>query len=219
MAGPCLVEVGIDRGIPPLLRRRRRRRRWSRSSSRCPWPSAGAVLRHAVPASLTGRIGQDVLLDLRAAGVRPLPAAALAFHERYTSGRVISRQTSDMEALNDLLDDGLDDLVTALLSMVAIAVMLLVLDLPLALVTLVAFPSAVAADAVVPQPVRRGLPARPGRPIALVIVHFVESLGGIRAVQAFRREPRNQEIFDHLNDATARANTGRPSWRARTGPA
>ena len=36
--------------------------------------------------------------------------------------------------------------------------------------------------------------------IALVIVHFVESLGGIQAVHAFRREPRNQEIFEHLDD-------------------
>ena len=42
--------------------------------------------------------------------------------------------------------------------------------------------------------------------VALVIVHFVESLGGIRAVQAFRREPRNQEIFEELNDDYRAAN-------------
>ena len=42
--------------------------------------------------------------------------------------------------------------------------------------------------------------------VALVIVHFVESMGGIRAVQAFRREPRNQEIFDDVNDQYRRAN-------------
>jgi ABC-type multidrug transport system fused ATPase/permease subunit len=42
--------------------------------------------------------------------------------------------------------------------------------------------------------------------VALVIVHFVESLGGIRAVQAFRREPRNQEIFEALNGDYRRAN-------------
>ena len=39
-----------------------------------------------------------------------------------------------------------------------------------------------------------------------MIVHFVESMGGIRAVQAFRREPRNQEIFDDVNDQYRRAN-------------
>ena len=50
--------------------------------------------------------------------------------------------------------------------------------------------------------------------VALVIVHFVESLGGIQAVHAFRREPRNQEIFEHLDDRYRRANNwSRPAGR------
>ena len=52
-----------------------------------------------------------------------------------------------------------------------------------------------------------------------MIVHFVESLGGIRAVQAFRREPRNQEIFDAVNDDYRRANLRRvPADRRPTRP-
>ena len=47
--------------------------------------------------------------------------------------------------------------------------------------------------------------------VALVIVHFVESLGGIHAVHAFRREPRNQEIFEHLDDRYRLAN----NWSGR----
>ena len=56
--------------------------------------------------------------------------------------------------------------------------------------------------------------------VALVIVHFVESLGGIQAVHAFRREPRNQEIFEHLDDRYRRANNwSRLAGRRSTGRA
>jgi ABC-type multidrug transport system fused ATPase/permease subunit len=54
--------------------------------------------------------------------------------------------------------------------------------------------------------------------VALVIVHFVESLGGIQAVHAFRREPRNQEIFEHLNDRYRRANVWSQRLAAAYGP-
>ena len=56
--------------------------------------------------------------------------------------------------------------------------------------------------------------------VALVIVHFVESLGGIHAVHAFRREPRNQEIFEHLDDRyRARQQLVAAGWPASTGRA
>src|ERR1700730_3123054 len=54
--------------------------------------------------------------------------------------------------------------------------------------------------------------------IALVIVHFVESLGGIQAVHAFRREPRNQEIFEHLDDRYRNANVWSQRLAAAYGP-
>src|SRR6185437_10048488 len=133
-----------------------------------------------------GRVGQDVLLDLRQRVFGHFQRLSLAFHERYTSGRMISRLTSDLDAITDLLDAGLDTLVTSTLSILSIGVILMLLDLPLGLVSLAAFVpllwlsrwfqlSSTAAY-------RRGREA-----IALVIVHFTESLGGIRAVQAFRR--------------------------------
>ena len=56
--------------------------------------------------------------------------------------------------------------------------------------------------------------------VALVIVHFVESMGGIRAVQAFRREPRNQEIFDDVNDQYRRRQpASRSGWSPGSCPA
>ena len=121
-----------------------------------------------------------------------------AFHERYTSGRVISRLTSDVDALGELLDGGIDDLVVAALSVGSVGVILLFLDLPMGLVTLLSFPLLLWLS----RWFRRNsaIAYRQTREtVALVIVHFVESLGGIRAVQAFRREPRNQEIFKKLN--------------------
>jgi ABC-type multidrug transport system fused ATPase/permease subunit len=153
----------------------------------------------------TGRVGQSVLLDLRQRLFDHFQKLSLAFHERYTSGRVISRQTSDVEAIAELVTTGVDTVVTAVLSVGTIAVILLVLDLPLGLAVLLVFPLVVALTAWFRRHSERAYRAT-REAVALVIVHFVESLGGIRAVHAFRREPRNQEIFDDVNDRYRAAN-------------
>jgi ABC-type multidrug transport system fused ATPase/permease subunit len=133
--------------------------------------------------------------------VQQLP---LSFHERYTSGKTISRLTSDVEALAELLDEGLDGLLTALFSVATIGVVLVVLDPPLGLVALLGFPllyllgrwfqrhSTVAYR-------------RTRQTIAALIVQFTETFGGIRAVQAFRREPRNDELHAQLDEDNRRA--------------
>ena len=197
MAGPYLVMVGIDRGIPPLDA--------TGDASVLLVVTLGflvaAVVEYLSKRSFlmsSGRIGQAVLYDLRTRVYDHFQRLSPAFHERYTSGRVISRLTSDVDALAELLDGGVDDLVLAGLSVVSVGVILLFLDLPMGLVTLLSFPllwqltkwfrrnSAVAYR-------------RTRETVALMIVQFVESLGGIRAVQAFRREDRNQEIFEEVN--------------------
>ena len=197
MTGPYLVKVGIDRGIPPL--------------NHGGAPTVLVVVTVAfVVASIveyltkraflvaSGRIGQAVLYDLRTRVYDHFQRLSPAFHERYTSGRVISRLTSDVDALGELLDGGIDDLVVAALSVGSVGVILLFLDLPMGLVPLLSFPLLLLLS----RWFRRNsaIAYRQTREtVALVIVHFVESLGGIRAVQAFRREPRNQEIFKALN--------------------
>ena len=197
MAGPFLVGVGIDRAIPAIDR--------GDGSGLLVTVTVAllvaAVLEYVTKRAflvLSGRVGQAVLFDLRTRVYDHFQRLSPAFHERYTSGRVISRLTSDVDALGELLDGGIDDLVLAALSVGSVGVILLFLDLPMGLVTLLSFPlllwisrwfrrqSAVAYR-------------RTRETVALVIVHFVESLGGIRAVQAFRREPRNQQIFEALN--------------------
>ncbi len=204
MAGPYLVKVGIDSGIPAMVAGAGPGRLATVVTLLVLATLAQAACRRAFLV-LTGRIGQDLLLELRRRVFDHFQRLSVAFHERYTSGRVISRLTSDVDAISELLDTGLDGLVTAVLSVASIAVILLLLDLPLGLVTLVVFPLLVLLT----RWFRResALAYRRTREtVALVIVHFVESLGGIRAVQAFRREPRNSEIFEELNGGYRKAN-------------
>jgi len=154
---------------------------------------------------LSGRIGQDALRDLRILLFGHVQDLSLSFYERYTSGRIISRLTSDVEALNELLATGLTSVVTSLLSVVAITVILVRLDARLGVVTLIAMPLVLGLTWWFRHNSARSYRAV-RRAIVLVIVQYVESLGGIRAVQAFRREPRNQEIFDDVNGRYRDAN-------------
>jgi ATP-binding cassette, subfamily B, bacterial len=203
MAGPWLVGVGIDKGIPALV-----------DGDWGPLLTVGGILLIAAGADAglraafllrAGRIGQAVLLDLRRRLFDHVQRLSPAFHERYTSGRVIARLTSDVDALNDLLDEGLDGLVTALLSVVSIGVILMVLDLPLALVTLATFLPLYVLSRWFRT---RSFAAyrRTRETNSALIVQFVESLAGIRAVQAFRREPRNGQIFAQLNQDVKASN-------------
>jgi ATP-binding cassette subfamily B protein len=203
MLGPWLVGVGIDKGIPALV-----------DGDWTPLLVIGGMLLaaagidawlRAVFLLRAGRMGQAVLLDLRRRLFDHVQRLSPAFHERYTSGRVIARLTSDVDALDELLDEGLDGLVTALLSVVSIGVILLILDLPLALVTLATFLPLYALSRWFRS---RSFAAyrRTRVANAALIVQFVESLAGIRAVQAFRRERRNGQIFEQLNQDVRVAN-------------
>jgi ATP-binding cassette, subfamily B, bacterial len=154
---------------------------------------------------LSGRVGADILFDLRKMLFGHVQELSLSFFERYTSGRIISRLTSDIDALNELLATGLTSVLTSLISVVGITVILLHLDTRLGVVTLVVMPLVLGLTVWFRHNSARSYRAV-RRAIVLVIVHYVESLGGIRAVHAFRREPRNQEIFEDVNGRYRDAN-------------
>ena len=200
---PYLVGVGIDRGIRP-----------GGSGNLVALAEVVAALVGVLVINaaanfaflrLSGRIGQDALLDLKKMLFAHVQELSLSFYERYTSGRIISRLTSDIDALNELLATGLTSAITSVLSVVAITVILLHLDSRLGLVTLVVMPLVLGLTAWFRHNSARSYRAV-RRAIVLVIVHYVESLGGIRAVHAFRREPRNQEIFEDVNGRYRDAN-------------
>jgi ABC-type multidrug transport system fused ATPase/permease subunit len=154
---------------------------------------------------LAGWIGQRLLYDLRLRVFAHVQELSLSFYERYTSGRIIARLTSDIDALQELLATGLASVLTSTISIVAIAFILLRLDLRLGAAILASFPVAVLLTWWFRSNSSRAYRAV-RRAIALVIVHYVESLNGIRAVHAFRREPRNQDIFVDFNGRYRDAN-------------
>ena len=217
LAGPWLVGLAIDRGIPPLIGSAASGGRAAAPGGRAGTAGplllimAAFALAVGVQAVTTrayitamGRLGEQVVLDLRRRLFAHFQDLSLSFHERYTSGRVISRQTSDIDAISALFEDGIDSLVSAVLSLLFVGAGMLLLDWQLGLVAVAAFvplgwltawfrrESAVAY--------RRGRES-----IARVIVQFVETMGGIRAVQAFRRQRRNDQIFGELNQGYADA--------------
>ncbi|NEE17475.1 ABC transporter ATP-binding protein [Streptomyces sp. SID7499] len=202
-AGPLLVAYAIDRAVPAF-----------RAQDHGPLIAVGAgYLACALAAgglqfafvAAAARVSQDVLLDLRGRIFRHAQALSVDFHERYTSGRLISRSTTDVESLRELLDEGLQELVTVVLSFVYISAMLLWLDPGL---------GGVAVASLVPlYALVRWYQRRAGRvyrarstAIAAVIVKFVETMNGIRPVRAFRREAANDGDFGALNRRHERTN-------------
>lgn len=202
-AGPLLVAYAIDRGVPAF-----------RADDNGPLIAvavgyllcaAGAgVFQYAFIRS-SARVNQDVLLDLRGRIFRHAQALSVDFHERYTSGRLISRSTTDVESLRELLAEGLQELVAVVLAFVYISAMLLYLDLGIGGLAVLSF---VPLYALVRLYQRRAgaIFGKRSTAIAAVIVKFAETMNGIRPVQAFRRERANDAEFHALNHHHERTN-------------
>lgn len=198
IAGPYLVGRGIDRGITPILQHRGSGALWGYVLALALAVAVQALTQRAFLLR-TGLIGQQVVLDLRTRVFGHFQQLSQSFHEQYTSGRAISRQTSDIEAISEFFEEGIDSVVMAVLSVATIGVAMLLLDLPLALVGLASFVPLLALTAWFRRESAKAYRST-REAVAAVIVQFVETFGGIRAVQAFRREPRNQQIFAGLSE-------------------
>ncbi|MDN3271166.1 ABC transporter ATP-binding protein [Streptomyces sp. MA15] len=195
-AGPLLVAYAIDRAVPafrgddhgPLI---------AVAVGYLLCASAAGALQYAF-VTASARVSQDVLLDLRGRIFRHAQALSVDFHERYTSGRLISRSTTDVESLRELLEEGLQELVTTILSAVYISALLLWLDLGLGAVAVASFLPLYLLVRSYQRRARR-VYRRRSTAIAAVIVKFVETMNGIRPVRAFRRERANDADFAVLN--------------------
>ncbi|MEU9437840.1 ABC transporter ATP-binding protein [Streptomyces sp. NPDC048252] len=202
-AGPLLVAYAIDRAVPAF-----------RADDHGPLIAVGVgyLLCALVSGGLqyafliaSARVNQDALLDLRGRIFRHAQALSLDFHERYTSGRLISRSTTDVESLRELLSEGLQELVTVILSFLYISAMLLWLDLGLGAVAVASFVPLYLLVRIYQRRAGQVFRAR-STAIAAVIVKFVETMNGIRPVRAFRREPFNDADFRVLNQRHERIN-------------
>ncbi len=203
LAGPLLVAYGIDTAVPALTRHDG-------------GPLIFTVLGYLVAAGvnavgkaafvkLMAKASQSVLYELREQVFDHAQRLSLSFHERYTSGRVIARLTSDLETLGELTEEGLIGLLSGVLSVLITVVAILVLDWSLGLIALLSFlPIAVLTRRF--QTRSTVIYRRSRSAIAALIVQFTETMNGLRAVLTFRREARNETIFDGFNQSNAEAN-------------
>ena len=201
--GPAVIAWGIDTGLPALVKG-------------MALPLAGAVAIYLVAGVLSGtliaaytiqtaQISQAILIDLRKRVFLQTQRLSLEFHETYTSGRIISRQTSDLDSIRELLDGGVNELVMSVLYMLFTAVGLVLVDPTSGLVLVCLF---------LPLALLLGWFQRKSEAVfresrvasAKLIVHFVETMTGMRAVQAFRKEARNNDEYGELAENYRRIN-------------
>jgi len=192
---PFLMAVAIDTALPAAVK----------GDLNPLWAISGAYLGAAVVSSAliaffvryAARINQDIMLALRGRLFRHTQKLSVQFHETYTSGRVISRQTNDLDSIMELLNSGGNEMIAGLLYMIFAAIALILLDAPSFGIMVISF---------IPlwfltrwfQKMTRLNYRKTRVASAKQIVHFVETMTGIRAVKAFRKERANEEKFGEL---------------------
>jgi ABC-type multidrug transport system fused ATPase/permease subunit len=154
---------------------------------------------------LVGWVGQRALQDLRQRIFAHLQAMSIGFFTRNRPGVLISRMTNDIDALNQLVTDGIVTLFQATLTLVGVVVILLLLDVKLALITFLTFPL-LAAASIIFRVVAAGAYRVTRERIADVTAYLQESLSGIRVVRSFAQEERHIERMGELNEANRVAN-------------
>ena len=152
----------------------------------------------ALQTYFTGWTGERILADLRNTLFRHLQRLSLGFFERNRAGVIISRLTNDVEALDQLVTDGVTSLFQNTLILVGSATILFFLDWKLALATLAVFPFMAAATAVFRLISSRAYRAVRER-LGLVTATLAEDIAGMRVVQAFTRQPANERHFREVN--------------------
>ena len=143
---------------------------------------------------MTGWVGERILTDLRKQLFGHLQRLSLGFYERNRAGVLISRMTNDVEAIDQLVTDGVTTLAQSTLTLGGTAVLLLVLDWRLALATLAVIPFMSIGTVLFRKRSARAYAAVRER-LGLVTATLAEDIAGMRMVQAFVREHRATENF------------------------
>jgi ATP-binding cassette subfamily B protein len=196
VAGPALIAYGLNTALPAVI-------------DDMNWmPTIMVVAVYLVTAMggaaligwyvvVAARLTQAIMLDLRKRIFLHTQRLSLEFHESYTSGRIISRQTSDLDTIKELLDGGLNELVSGILFGAFTLVALFLVDWESGLIVLaMGLPLFLLMRWFY---LRSQVAYRESRVVsAKVIVKFVETMTGIRAVKAFRKEVRNDDEFGGL---------------------
>jgi ABC-type multidrug transport system fused ATPase/permease subunit len=150
-------------------------------------------------------IGQRALQDLRVQLFEHLQRLSIGFYSRNKTGVLISRITNDVQALDQLVTEGVATLFSSTLMLFGTAAILLFLDPGLAVVTFLTFPVLLAAS-VAFRLASSGAYRLTREKIAAVTAYLQETLSGVRVVRAFGQEPRHRRRFADLNDEHREAN-------------
>jgi ABC-type multidrug transport system fused ATPase/permease subunit len=159
----------------------------------------------ALETYLVGWVGQRALQDLRIRIFEHLQTLSIGFYSRRRAGVLVSRMTNDVQALDQLVSDGVVTLFQSTLTLIGTLVILFVLDVQLALLVLLIVPVVLlgslafriaSADA---YRITR-------EKIAWITSYLQETLSGVRVVRAFGQEPRHIGRFSELNEENRQAN-------------
>jgi ABC-type multidrug transport system fused ATPase/permease subunit len=194
LAPPFLAKYAVDDGI-------------SEQDLRALWWIVGAFLLAGLlnwamsyaQTYLTGWVGERILADLRVGLFRHLQRLSLGFYERTRAGVIISRLTNDVEAIDQLVTDGVTSLVQNSLTLVGTAILLFILDWRLALATLAVIPLMSIATVIFRVRSTRAYRAVRER-LGLVTATLAEDIAGMRVVQAFTREDANTRNFKAVSE-------------------
>jgi len=154
---------------------------------------------------LVGWVGIRVLQDLREQVFKHIQRMSIGFFNRNRPGALISRMTNDIEALNQLISEGIVTLFANLLTLVGVVAIMLLLDWRLALVTFAVLPLLLITSLIF-RKYSAGAFRETRERIALVTAHLQETLSGVRVVRAFGQEGRHINRMTELNEANRQAN-------------
>ena len=149
---------------------------------------------------VVGRNGERLLFTLRTKLFAQLQRLGLDFYEREMSGRILTRMTTDVDALSTFLQTGLITMVSSALTFFGVLAALLIINLRLGLSILVIFPVLLVATLIFRSKSAKAYGEARDK-VAAVNAYFAENTAGLRVTQAFRREQENRDRFGSLSDA------------------
>jgi ATP-binding cassette subfamily B protein len=153
---------------------------------------------NVIQTNVVGRNGERMLYTLRVKIFSHLQRLGLDFYEREMSGRIMTRMTTDVDAMDTFLQTGLITMVNAVLTFVGVLIALLYINLRLGLILLTIIPVLVAGTLVFRVKSRRAYTDAREK-VSIVNADLQENVAGLRTAQAYRREGRNQEHFAELS--------------------
>ncbi|MFF4598826.1 ABC transporter ATP-binding protein [Amycolatopsis sp. NPDC001319] len=153
---------------------------------------------------LTARVGETVLYSLRVRSYAHLQRLGLDYYERELSGKIMTRMTTDVDALSTFLQTGLATAVVSVLTLVGITVALLVTDASLALYALALLPVLLASTVIFRRVASRAY-SEAREKVSVVNADLQENVSGLRVAQAYTREERSAEAFASRSDAYRRS--------------